>query len=315
MALIPFTKTAKTYDQQLQKLKDRGLKISSDDKALHLLQKLSYYRLSGYWHPLLELPKSKHQFKKGAEFQTAFKLYRFDRDLRIFIMKELEKIEVSIRAQMIYHLSHSKGPFWLSEPNNFTDIHFHRQTVINLKKDYLKSDEEFLKSYKTKYSESLPPCWMILEISSFGTLSKIYGNLKNGKRDVAASFGLDDNTFASWMHCFVYIRNVCAHHSRLWNRGMSIKPRIPIKPDNTWLIDTAVNNNKTYFILSMMLYLLQSIDTKHQFIYRFKVLLKKYPNVDVSAMGFPQNWKSEPLWNFKPSVIQKVKLAIIPKVK
>lgn len=264
---------------------------------------------------MLKIPKSEHRFKADANFQTAFKLYRFDRDLRIFIMKELEKIEVSIRAQMIYQLSHLKGTFWVSEINNFTDIEFHKQTLFNLKKDYNKSDEEFLKSYKLKYSEPLPPCWMLLEISSFGTLSKIYGNLKNGKRDVASTFGLDDKTFASWMHCFVYIRNVCAHHSRLWNRGMSIKPRKPFTPDKIWLSNTDVNNNKTYFILSMMLYLLQSIDSKHQFIYRLKVLLKKYPNVDVSAMGFPLKWEEEKLWEFTPNLKQRLVLTFVPKVK
>ena len=315
MALIRFTKTAKTYAEQLQKLKDRGLEINSDEKALHLLKKLSYYRLSGYWHPLLNTPKSQHKFKEGSNFQTAFKLYRFDRDLRIFIMKELEKIEVAVRAQMIYHLSHSKGSFWISDPNNFADIHAHRLTLANLKKDYLKSDEEFLKSYKLKYAEPLPPCWMLLEISSFGSLSKIYGNLKNGKRDISTSFGLDENTFASWIHCFVYVRNVCAHHARLWNRGMSIRPRIPLNPSLTWLSNSSINNNKTYFLLSMMLYLLQSIDTKHQFIFRLKILLKKYDNVDVAAMGFPANWKEEPLWNYNPTLLQRLKVRFVPKVK
>ncbi len=315
MTLIPFEKTAKTYNEQLQKLKARGLKISDEAKALHLLEKLSYYRLSGYWYPMLKIPKSDHVFKEGANFQTAFKLYRFDRDLRIFILKELEKIEVAIRAQMIYQLSHSKGSFWMSEIFNFKDTRIHSQTVLNLKKDYAKSDEEFIKSYKLKYQEELPPCWMLLEISSFGTLSKIYGNLKSGKRDIANSFGLDDKTFASWIHCFVYIRNVCAHHSRLWNRAMSIKPAKPLTPDKIWLSNTDVSNNKTYFILSMMLYLLQSIDIKHQFIYRLKVLLKKYPNIDAAAMGFPAKWEEEKLWKFDPTLKQRLFLIFASKVK
>ena len=80
MSKVPYTKTAKTYEEQLQILKDRGLKTKSDKKILFLLHKLSYYRLSGYWYPLLEEPKSAHKFKKNADFQTAFKLYRFDRD-------------------------------------------------------------------------------------------------------------------------------------------------------------------------------------------------------------------------------------------
>ncbi|MGI8600258.1 MAG: Abi family protein [Chitinophagaceae bacterium] len=165
---------------------------------------------------------------------------------------------------------------------------------------------------KNKYSNPLPPSWMMLEITSFGSLSILYQNLKptNSKKDIAHHFGLSDKVFTSWLHYLVYIRNVCAHHSRLWNKGMNITPRIPLTTTKTWLNNSTVPNNRTYFILSMMLYLLQSIDSKHQFIFRFTVHLKKYKNVDVTAMGFPHNWNEESLWNFKPTLSQKLRLAI-----
>ena len=310
MAKISYTKTVKTYAEQLQLLKDRGLQIDSDSKALHLLQKLSYYRLSGYWYPLLENPKSAHKFKKNANFRTAFGLYSFDRDLRFFILKEIEKIEVAIRAQMVYTLSNYKGAFWFSDLSLFINHKEHGISLSNLTKEFKRSDEEFIRAFKAKYSDALPPSWMLFEIASFGSLSKMFENLKPGKskREIAHHFGLDDSTFASWIHSLVYIRNVCAHHSRLWNREMSIKPKIPISPTKTWLNNHSVKNNRTYFILSIMLYLLQSIDSKHQFIFRLKVLLKKYPNIDVTAMGFPKNWVNEPLWKHKPSLKQRIRM-------
>lgn len=316
MAKIPYTKLPKTFAEQLQQLKDRGLKIKSDAKVLHLLEKLNYYRLSGYWYPLLKIPKTDHQFKDNAEFQTAFKLYRFDRDLRIFILKELEKIEVCVRSQMIYVLSHSHGGFWYTNPALFGDAHTHTESIKKITTDFTRSDEQFIDAFKKKYNDPLPPCWMALEIGSFGTLSMLYKNLLPGtdKRKISDHFGLDDTTFASWLHSFVYIRNVCAHHSRLWNRGMSIKPKIPLSPAKQWLINTGIKNNRTYFILTMMLYLLQSVDVRHQFIYRFKVLLKKYPNIDVKAMGFPENWQNEPLWNYNPTLKQRVRMMLVFKV-
>ncbi len=312
MSRKPYTKPAKTYIEQLQLLKSRGLKINAEAKALHLLEKLSYYRLSGYWYPLLKDPKKDHIFKPDADFQTAFCLYRFDRDLRIFILKELEKIEVAIRAQMIYQLSHYKGAFWYTDTSLFSDSLEHNTTLRKLSAEFRKSDEEFIRAFNSTYSEPYPPSWMMLEIASFGNLSKLYKNLKSGrtKRNIAHYFGLDDSTFSSWLHCFVYIRNVCAHHSRLWNRGMSISPQIPLNPSKTWLSNTGINNNRSYFILSMMLYLLQSIDSKHQFIFRFKVLLKKYPNVDVAAMGFPKDWGNESLWNFRPTLKQRIRILL-----
>src|ERR1700694_1445225 len=181
MAKIPYTKTPQTHVQQLQTLKDRGLKIDSDNKTLHLLEKLSYYRLSGYWYPLLEDPKSAHKFKKNASFQTAFKLYRFDRDLRIFILKEIEKIEVAVKAQMIYTFSHYKGAFWYLDQTIFTDATKFNSSIDILKNEFRRSDEEFIKAFRDKYSNPLTPSWMMFEIASFGCLSIMFENLKPGK--------------------------------------------------------------------------------------------------------------------------------------
>ena len=317
MALIPYTKPARTYQEQLELLKDRGLKIKSDPKALHLLEKLSYYRLSGYWHPLLAVPKEDHIFLPDASLQTAFDLYRFDRDFRIFILKELEKIEVAIRSHMIYEMSHSKGAFWIDDVNNFSTPADHSGSIGKLNVDYRNSDDEFIKAFRRKYSNPLPPSWMLLEISSFGCVSKIYENLRpnRSKRDIANAFGLDETTLASWLHSFAYVRNVCAHHSRLWNRKMKVRPRIPLNPTNTWLNNTQISNSRTYFILCMMLYLLQTIDQRHQFIFRIHLLLRKYKIVDVKAMGFPDDWQSEPLWKFKPTFKQWVRLNVVFKMR
>ncbi len=218
---------------------------------------------------------------------------------------------------MVYTLSHYRGAFWFTDPTLFSDTAEHATCLNKLTGEFKKSDEDFIQAFKKNYSDPLPPSWMMLEIASFGSLSMIYKNLKPGKskREISHHFGLDDSTLTSWLHSFVYIRNVCAHHSRLWNRGMSIKPQVPLNPLNTWLQDTSIKNNRTYFILSMMLYLLQSIDVKHQFIYRFRTLLKKYPNIDVTAMGFPSDWHKEPLWSYKPTIKQHVRLMLIFKVK
>lgn len=148
MPRTPYNKPAKTYSEQLQLLKSRGLKINSETKALHLLEKLSYYRLSGYWYPLLKEPKKAHVFKDDADFQTAFRLYRFDRDLRIFIMKELEKIEVAIKSQMIYQLSHYKGSHWFTDASLFTNLNEHAGTLGKLSSEYSRSDEEFIRAFK-----------------------------------------------------------------------------------------------------------------------------------------------------------------------
>jgi abortive infection bacteriophage resistance protein len=310
MPKIPYKEQPLLYADQLHRLKNRGLTIENEEKALHLLENISYFRLSGYWYPLFTFPKSNKIFKPGASFNAAFNLYCFDRELRKLVTSELEKIEIAIRAKMIYDLSHAYGPFWFNNRSLFHNLQKHTESMAKLTSEKERSDEVFIKDFNRIYSDPLPPSWMILEISSFGNLSSFYYNLKPGlcKRLIANHFGLEENVFESWLHCLVYVRNICAHHARLWNRILSISPRIPLNPLNQWLKTVEIKdpcnekgylkvNKRTYFLLSMIIYLLNTINPNHSFSLKIKELIKKYPLTDIRAMGFTQNWESENLWN------------------
>lgn len=217
MAKITYSKPSLTFAQQLQQLLDRGMIIDDHQKALHVLENVSYYRISGYWYPLLA-DKSNHTFKPASSFETAFKLYCFDRELRSLIISELEKIEVAIRARMIYVLSQKFGCFWFQDSTLFRNTQkFSNIHLLKLKEEYERSDEEFIKAFRQKYSDPFPPSWMIMEIISFGTLSKLFSQLNYGheRREIAQHFGLSDKVFENWLHSIVYLRNICAHHSRL----------------------------------------------------------------------------------------------------
>jgi len=124
MAKVPYSKPALTYDEQIEQLQKRGLVFDDITKAKHLLESISYYRLSGYWYPML-LDKVNHIFKQGSVFQDVFLLCCFDRELGVLILRELEKIEVSIRAKMIYICSHDYGAFWYRDRAHFRDHNKH----------------------------------------------------------------------------------------------------------------------------------------------------------------------------------------------
>jgi abortive infection bacteriophage resistance protein len=295
-----YSKNPLTYIEQLDQLKKRGLIVESDKKALFILEAISYYRLSGYWYPLLE-DKQKHIFKKTATFNTAFDIYCFDKDLRKLVLNELEKIEVAIRAKMIYILSHKYGPFWFQDLTIFKNPVEHSNTITNINKEFIRSDEEFIRAFKNKYIEPLPPSWIILEIASFGSLSRLYQNLSPSreKRDIAHHFGFADGVFQTWLHSIVYLRNVCAHHSRLWNRVLQITPQNPRKPHFDWINDENVAINKTYFMLCIVKYLLNVVNPRNRFKEKVIELLNKYKNISPKAIGFSDNWESEILWNSK----------------
>ena len=293
-----YSKPALSFQRQIQQLKARGLVIQNPQKAVHLLQSISYYRLSGYWYPLLA-NKEKHLFKPGAEFENCFKLYRFDRELRSTVTSELEKIEIAVRAKIIYTLSEQAGPFGYLNPAIYKKPQqFHDYLHPKLNEEYARSDEEFIRAFRTKYANPLPPSWMAMEIVSFGTLSRLFSYLKPGreKRGIANHFGLSESVFENWLHCMVYLRNICAHHSRFWNRTLSIQPQLPLSPKRIFIQNKNVRSDRAYFVLVMIRYMLQTVNPKSGFVQKIKALLVKYNNVDPQAMGFPLNWEQEQFW-------------------
>lgn len=291
------------YEEQIKLLKKRGLSIPDESRALHLLKYISYYRLSGYWYPMLKNPKSSHVFEDGSNFETAFKYYCFDSQLRKLVISELEKIEISFRAKMIYILSESYGPFWYMDSTIFKSEEKLNVYLDKLRDEYSRSDEEFLRHFSTNYSDTLPPSWMIFEITSFGLLSNFYKNLKGipEKRSLAEHFGIKTRVLESWLHHIVYVRNLCAHHSRFWNRYFRIIPKLPKNVDNLWLekfeSKSTKINKKVYFTLSMIIYFLNIINPEHTFVKKLRNLFNKYPMVNLKNMGFHDKWQSEILWS------------------
>lgn len=291
-----YSKPPLTIKEQINLLKSRGLIIDDQDKVNHILSNISYYRLSGYFYPLLE-NKQTHIFKKNSNFESAFNLYCFDRELRLLIFNEIEKIEISFRNQIIYNLSLKYGSLWFSDDKYFKDYQKHKMVIDKLLKEFNNSDETFIQSFKNKYSDMLPPSWISMEIITFGHLSKLYKllNTIKEKRDIANFFGLSDTVFISWIHSLVYVRNICAHHSRLWNRKLSISPKKPRTTNYTW-INQDVREDKIYFVLCIIQYLIRIVNPKSTFKNKLQYLLKKYPNIDKKSMGFSSNWEEELFW-------------------
>ncbi len=291
-----YTDSPLNFNEQIALLKSKGLAFANEDKALHILQNVSYFRMKSYLMPLME-DKINHTFKEGVTFEQAFELYKFDDCLRKLVMAELEKIEISVRTQMAYKLADEIGIYWFSDNNNFIDQSKHDIVMTNLKSEFARSDDEQILRFKEMYSDPFPPAWMTLEISSFGTLSMLYKLLKpsNVKRSVANFYGVSDKVFESWLHSIVYVRNICAHHSRLWNKSLRIKPLYPRKTEYAFL-SPSVRHDRAYYVLSIIQYLLKIVNPKTTFPIKLKNLLNDFPTVDIAAMGFDNDWFMEELW-------------------
>lgn len=291
-----------TYNQpqisvrdQIELLKSDGLIFQDEERARHLLENVSMFRMKNYLNPFRQ--RGNRRFRKNTTFDDVYKIYMFDSELRNLVYSELEKIEISIRTQLSLIMGDVAGIYWFEDSSNFRNTNHHILLLNKLADELRRSDDEAIVAFKRRYSNPFPPSWITFEVSSFGTLSMMYRWINAGKarRKVARFYGLSDTVMESWLHSIVYVRNICAHHSRLWNRKLSINAMIPrrtLKP----FINIPKETKKVYYVLSIILYFLETVNSENTFVARFKVLLTKYPSVDVSAMGFPSNWNDNELW-------------------
>jgi abortive infection bacteriophage resistance protein len=180
----------------------------------------------------MQSDKINHTFKPNSRFEDVVSLYNFDRELRLLLFDVIEKIEISLRTKLIYHLSHEHDPWWFQDTNLFQNTTALIETLASIKEEVERSKDTFIKEHKKKYKDDLrfPPAWKTLELTSFGSLSKLYGNLKNNivsKDIIAFELGAVNHTYLpSWLQSIAQIRNYCAHHSRLWNKNLPGTPKI-----------------------------------------------------------------------------------------
>jgi len=298
---MKYTKHPIDLPQQLENLKQRGLAIANEEIALEQLRSISYFRLANYWNTM-ESQTDKHQFLPNSNFENIIKTYIFDKRLRTLVFTSIQDIEIALRTRIIQFFSLKYGSFWFMDTNLFKDATIHESCLKNIEKEVLRSKEEFLTEHFAKYDEpTLPPVWKTLEVASFGTLSKLYCNFKDTevKKQVAKSLALPQYTYLeSWLKCATVLRNLCAHHSRLWNRRFAWKPQLPRKMPLNWLNNLQnVRPIKLYAQFCYLAYLEQSINPNSSLRKEIPSLLRDIPKQKLKAMGFPDNWQSEPLWN------------------
>ena len=295
-----YNKPPLSIENQVKQLKSRGLTIESEPFADTCLSNISYYRLRAYTFPFQDNTDSKHPFVVPVTLEEIIALYNFDRKLRLLAMDGLEKIEIALRTQIIYQWAMTNGSHWQMNRNLFRDQIRFTTHIATLQTEIDRSNETFIEHYKATYTNPAePPAWMSLEVSSFGLLSLMFLNLKKGdeKKAVARHFGLNDiSLLENWFYCFSNLRNICAHHGRLWNRRLTAHIKLPTNPSSQFLNDVIVYPYKLYAVLSCMQYILQLISPSGTFKEELKALMLSCPLLQEKEMGFPADWKNEPLW-------------------
>jgi abortive infection bacteriophage resistance protein len=295
-----YNKPPISIQQQIELLKKRGLIFKNEKRAAHYLSNISYYRLRAYTYPFQNNNDSNHPFNKSVCFEEIIELYVFDRHLRQLVFDALEKIEIAFRTKIIYEYALTYGSHWHENAVLYRDNNRFIRDLNKLYEEVDRSTETFIKHYKSIYTNPANPAsWMSLEVASIGMLSKLFENLKRGpeKKSIALAFGLNNSMILeSWMHSFSHLRNICAHHSRLWNRRLTTIPQIPHNTVHPFLKNKTFYANKLYGTLCCMTYILHIISPGNNFNGRLSALMKSCALIDLKEMGFPSDWHTELLW-------------------
>lgn len=293
-----------SFEEQLQLLQARGLQVENRAAALDYLERLGYYRLSGYWYPLRQIDKMASlaqgkavrldSFVPGSRFEDVVRLYVFDKKLRLLALDALERIEMAVRVD-VAHLLGQRDPL-AHEKSEYLHGHFAKQPITKGSEKGKIPHQIWLGKYQSLLHRARKdpfvahhleqygslPIWAAVEVWDFGLLSKLFAGMKHeDQQTIAKTYGAPDGkAFAQWLRSLNFIRNVSAHHSRLWNINVVERSAMP----QGW--PTQLDNARPFFYFCLMQQLLSVICPNSTWGNRMETLLKnEFPKAQNGLMG------------------------------
>lgn len=301
-----------SFEQQADLLiNERGLVADRDNLIKHLAD-VGYYRLSGYWYIFKRQPKvckegvQDEHFIAGTSFDQIWCLYLFDRQFRLVVLDAIERVEVYFRTQLAYELARDTGSFGFLNANNLPRLkrEKYNKFIARCKSELSRSREPFAIHFREAYSDKheLPPYWILVNLMDFGTMLSLFKGAPTETRGkLANDLGIRSRVLESWLVTINTVRNICAHHGRLWNRGIGTRPIIPKRSKYPeWHEPFSVRSDNVFGILTILSYLLERIAPETSWRERLLKLLDPLNPDELQRMGFVEGWQECPLW--KPYV-------------
>lgn len=321
----PYSKPFLELTDQIALLESRGLMITDASAAQKCLRRIGYYRLMAYLYPFREPrgsrpPSRSDKFLPDSRFEDAIHLYVFDKKLKMLVMDAIERVEVAVRVELSLVLGR-RGAFAYLDPTqlhpNF--LRFPKSIAPGPSKsitpDFVtwvnkmsqlpnRSKEDFVAHFKRKYDFPMP-IWMACELWDFGMMSTLYsGLLLSDKQAIADQLAVANHELLeSWLRSLNVIRNIVAHHGRLWNRTLGVSPALPglgVMPDFDVMRPERDINKRIYFALCILSHLLKIINPTSSWKNRVVELADAFPimpHAQLNSAGFPANWKTHAFWN------------------
>ncbi|MEG1514279.1 MAG: Abi family protein [Clostridia bacterium] len=281
-------KPARTFAEQIALMESRGMLIDDMDKATQSLQRLNYYRISGYAYLFRG---TDGRYEADTHFEAIIKIMAFDQALRKVLMGALEPIEIYARTQIAYWFSHNHardgGAYY--DVQYFKHRDHHAQFMSNLSKQIARNRHQpFVKHHIQAYDRQMP-LWCAVELLSFSTLSKMYSNMLNDDREsIARSMNCDSKHLENWLHCFSVLRNGCAHYARLY--GAKLNPPASLDP-KTWTTYKEISQRSLFAYVVAMLRLLPEDSWRERLQNQLVDVVHEYESfISLEQIGFPPNW-------------------------
>jgi len=287
-------KEFKTIDQQIEILRARGLIFNDIEFAKKTLSHINYYRLSGYALTLIK----DNKFYEGITFENMIEINNFDAECRSAILQVLEYIEVSFRTQIGYFHSKEYGATGYLDKNTFKDER-HYNVFINEFNKIIRAgnrNEVFIKHHLDNYDGKFP-FWVVVELLSFGMLSRVFKNLDAKiKIEIANQHykPIPYHYLENWLQGLVDLRNICAHRGRLYNRYLPFSTDLS-RTDKLLFSELYSGDTKINKRIFTKIYVMKKIINNQvvwdDFIAKLKDIFTKYPFVKIINVGFPDNWE------------------------
>lgn len=276
-----------SVDEQLENLKAIGLKIDDEDYARQILNDISYFRLIKAYG--LGLKRKNTDFDGSISFEQIVELYLFNANFRQLMFAMIERIEINLRCRIANHFSHTYGVLGYEEPLNFSNPDYHKEFLDDIENEISRNSKApFVKNFKNNYADGKIPFYALVELFSFGTLSKFYKNMKpQDKKAVAQMYGVGYTYLESWIEHIAFVRNICAHYGRLYNVNLAKTPKLYKQYS-----EKGISSVRVYATLICIKHLVPNDRHWTEFVDTIELLFEKYSHVNKKLMGFPDDWET-----------------------
>ena len=320
-----FRKKPLTPQQQLDHLVERGLEVRDPVRALRLLEVTSYFRLIPYMRPFQVQGEAGRAFEDGAQLNQIVTLYEFDSKLRQHVMAGIERIEVAVRAAIDNHMAPAHGAHWYMDRACFNDYYdqdrlthdlaaqldrertkFERErrrieasrARREIKQERIESRkrDNYPRFYAETYSDPpLPPSWAMVEEQSLGGISHLFVGLARDadRKAIARRFNIHGPVLGSWLHTLTFVRNICAHHARLWNRELAIPPRWDHRLEFPEGAGPNQVPRRIYTVAAILVYLTAQVSPNTGWLESLVQLIETHTDIPREPMGFPPGWREQ----------------------